>query len=222
MSISLAHTSSPNWSSPPPYLLQLTRGVDCRLYFIANLAGLRAGRLDGLDNLFGFLVGNFAEDYMFPIKPVGHDRGDEELGAVSILLFFPVSKTHILGFLSYFSSQTTTREWMKGDEGNDFPWKKDSDEGRDSRVGSGIGHWEEKWLLMPLREVLVCEFLAIDRLATGALGSKHVSTLGETECPLPLRDCRDYECRKSLTLPRVKSPPWSMKLGITRWNLEPL
>lgn len=32
---------------------------------------------------------------------------------------------------------------------------------------------------MPLHESLVCEFLAIDRLATGALDSKDVSALGE-------------------------------------------
>lgn len=76
----------------PPYLLQLTRRVDCRLYFIANLAALRAGRLDGLDDLFGFLVCNFAEDDVFAIKPVGHDGGDEELGAISIYQFFPISK----------------------------------------------------------------------------------------------------------------------------------
>lgn len=64
---------------------------------------------------------------------------------------------------------------MKGDEGDEFPRKRDSDEGKDSRVGSGIGHWEEIWLLMSFREVLVGEFLAIDRLATGALDWKSMS-----------------------------------------------
>ena len=29
---------------------------------------------------------------------------------------------------------------MKDDEGDEFPRKKDSDDGKDSRIGSGIGH----------------------------------------------------------------------------------
>lgn len=73
---------------------------------------------------------------------------------------------------------------------------------------------------MPLREVLVCEFLAIDGLATCALlipEKENVSTflVGEkTEMFLSLIWKAGFpsimggrERERSLTLPRVKSPP---------------
>lgn len=72
---------------PPVFhFLQLTGCVDCRLDFIANLAGLGAGCLDGSDDLFGILIGDFSEDDVFAIKPVGYDGSNEELGAVSIII----------------------------------------------------------------------------------------------------------------------------------------
>lgn len=74
--------------------LQLTGCVDRRLDFIANLAALGAGCLDGSDDLFGIIVGDFSEDDVFAIKPVGYDGGDEELGAVSIILDFPHQHKH--------------------------------------------------------------------------------------------------------------------------------
>jgi hypothetical protein len=57
-------------------------------------------------------------------------------------------------------------------------------------------------------EVLVGELLAVDGAATGALGA------GQRARSRPQFD--------KLTLPRVKSPPWSMNCGMTRWNLEPV
>lgn len=59
-------------------------------------------------------------------------------------------------------------------------------------------------------EVLVGELFAIDGLATGALWGA-------------LSDRQHSEEGRvgRLTLPRVKSPPWHMKSGITRWNLLP-
>lgn len=69
--------------------LQLTGCVDGRLDFIANLSALGAGCLDGLDDFFGFFVGDFAEDDVFAIKPVSYDSGDEELRAISIIINFP-------------------------------------------------------------------------------------------------------------------------------------
>ena len=37
------------------------------------------------------------------------------------------------------------------------------------RVGTSVSHGEEAWLGVLQLEVLVCELLAVDRLATGAL-----------------------------------------------------
>lgn len=79
-----------------------------------------------------------------------------------------------------------------------------------SRVGAGIGHGEKAGASVLLDEVLIGELLAIDGLATSALfllASKH----------LHRGDVRDL-----LTLPRVKSPPWSMNSGMMRWKEEPL
>jgi hypothetical protein len=58
-------------------------------------------------------------------------------------------------------------------------------------------------------EVLIGELLAVNRLAAGSLGQ---SAFGSMILDIP----------KMLTLPRVKSPPWSMNSGMMRWNLEPL
>jgi hypothetical protein len=77
----------------------------------------------------------------------------------------------------------------------------------DVRVRTCVGHGQEEGLLVPELEVLVGKLLAVDRLATSALSRvSHVSHL---------------DTFSLLTLPRVKSPPWSMKSGMTRWNLEP-
>jgi hypothetical protein len=45
------------------------------------------------------------------------------------------------------------------------------------RVGSSIGHGQEEGLLVPQLEVLVGKLLAIDGLATGALGSVSYSVV---------------------------------------------
>ena len=65
---------------------------------------------------------------------------------------------------------------------------------------------------MLLDEVFIRELLAVDRLATSAL---------RREGQLSGHPCR-IAAVQVLTLPRVKSPPWSMNWGMTRWNLEPL
>ena len=41
----------------------------------------------------------------------------------------------------------------------------------DLRVGAGVGHGEEEWLVVGELEVLVGELLTVDGLATGALGN---------------------------------------------------
>lgn len=77
-------------------------------------------------------------------------------------------------------------------------------------VWAGVGHGEKTWPGVLDDEVLVLELLAVDGLSTGALQSF-----------VSLSEMR-LRCEDALTLPRVKSPPWSMKSGMTRWNLEPL
>jgi hypothetical protein len=74
------------------------------------------------------------------------------------------------------------------------------------RVGAGVGHGQEEGLVVGQLEVLVAELFAVDGLSTRALVV--VSCL------------RDRIGAKLRTLPRVKSPPWSMNCGITRWNFE--
>jgi hypothetical protein len=80
------------------------------------------------------------------------------------------------------------------------------------RVGTGVGHGQKEGLVVLHLEVLVGKLLAIDGLATRALPcvSYYPCTYS---IPVGIED--------ELTLPRVKSPPWSMKSGMTRWNLEP-
>jgi hypothetical protein len=79
-------------------------------------------------------------------------------------------------------------------------------------VWAGVGHGEETRLGVLELEVLVLKLLAVNGLAAGAL------------LPGLLVVCRGWRHRRrerELTLPRVKSPPWSMNSGMTRWNLEP-
>lgn len=80
----------------------------------------------------------------------------------------------------------------------------------DIRVGAGVSHGEEEGLVVGELEVLVGKLLAVDGLSTSAL-LQSLSVLYSAQVWYAL----------SLTLPRVKSPPWSMNSGITRWNLEP-
>lgn len=83
---------------------------------------------------------------------------------------------------------------------------------KDLRVGAGIGHGEQEGLLVLLLEVLIGELLTVDGLATSALRRESVDTFqyGITGAWI------------LLTLPRVKSPPWSMNSGMMRWKDEPL
>lgn len=62
-------------------------------------------------------------------------------------------------------------------------------------------------------EVLVGELLTVDGLAASAL-----FTVSQSH---PSR-CQDGLYEEKLTLPRVKSPPWSMNWGMIRWKEEPL
>jgi len=79
----------------------------------------------------------------------------------------------------------------------------------DLRVGASVGHGEKAGASVLLHEVLVGELLAVDGLATGALHTVR------------------FHCEEQdqgvvwLTLPRVKSPPWSMNSGMMRWKEEP-
>ena len=59
-------------------------------------------------------------------------------------------------------------------------------------------------------EVLVPELLAVDGLTTGTLLTVSLAF-----------ECADAEI-EVLTLPAVKSPPWSMNWGMTRWKEAPL
>ena len=77
-----------------------------------------------------------------------------------------------------------------------------------SRVGTGVGHGEQARLRVLQLEVLIGELLAVDGLAARALSQ--------------LASLRIDVLFSILTLPRVKSPPWSMKSGMTRWKAEPL
>lgn len=65
------------------------------------------------------------------------------------------------------------------------------------RVWSGVGHGEKSWLGVLLLEVLIGELLTVDGLATSALFM----------CEILMCIVVGGEVR---TLPRVKSPPWSM------------
>lgn len=146
------HTHTPSLAEfdtivPPVFsFLQLTGCVDCRLDFIANFAALGAGCLDGSDDLFGFIVGDFTEDDVFAIKPVGYDGGDEELRAVSIIIDFPHQHKH-------FSPRINTDHGneLKGDEGRRGSWKEDREgrSGRRKRDGKGLTCLVQHW---PWRE----------------------------------------------------------------------
>nr|XP_003188721.1 hypothetical protein ANI_1_1028064 [Aspergillus niger CBS 513.88] len=69
----------------------------------------------------------------------------------------------------------------------------DEELGANLRVGTSVGHGEETGLVVLVDEVLIGELLTVDGATTGLL-----------------------------TLWRVKSPPWSMNWGMTRWKVEPL
>lgn len=81
------------------------------------------------------------------------------------------------------------------------------------RVGAGVGHGELEWLVVGELEVLVGKLLAVDGFAAGALGKRK----GVSECacllrrlledPMEMLSPSNGGYRRSLTLPRVKSPP---------------
>jgi hypothetical protein len=75
------------------------------------------------------------------------------------------------------------------------------------RVGARVGHGQKEGLLVPELEVLVGKLFSVDGLAASALSRVSNASHVNMSC--------------LLTLPRVKSPPWSIKSGMTRWNLEP-
>jgi hypothetical protein len=52
------------------------------------------------------------------------------------------------------------------------------------RVGSGVGHGQQERLLVPQLEVLVGKLLAVDGLATGALGCVSSQTYVSDACHL--------------------------------------
>ena len=83
------------------------------------------------------------------------------------------------------------------------------------RVGAGVGHGEDTGASVLQGEVLIAELLAVDGLATSAL---------ETFTSVSSRSFPWGEggARSKLTLRLVKSPPWSMNWGMTRWKIEPL
>jgi hypothetical protein len=74
-------------------------------------------------------------------------------------------------------------------------------------VLAGVGHGEEERAVVLEGKVLVGELLTVDGLATSSL--------------LSLAPCVIPQWPAVLTFWRVKSPPWSMKRGMTRWKGEP-
>lgn len=75
--------------------------------------------------------------------------------------------------------------------------------GRDClRVGASVSHGQKEGLVVGQLEVLVAELLAVDGLSTSALLA--VSKL--------FQDALGCAAKRVVlhTLPRVKSPPWSM------------
>ena len=121
--------------------LQLARLDNGGLLVVVDLAGAGAGGLEGLDNVQGLLVGDLAEDDVLAIEPAGDDGGDEELRAVA--------GGDVLAFfiLCYL---------CRGDVC--------------LRVWAGVGHGQKSGLGVLPGEVLIGELLAVDGLATGALG----------------------------------------------------
>ena len=72
-------------------------------------------------------------------------------------------------------------------------------------VGSGVGHRQEEGLVVLELEVLVGELVAVDGLSTSAVVVGELTSAREPE--------KDGYGRTS--------PPWSMKLGMTRWKPDP-
>lgn len=66
--------------------LQLTAVGDGGLEAGGDLAGGGTDGLEGLDDLHGLGVSDLAEDDVLAIEPAGDDGGDEELGAVAVIL----------------------------------------------------------------------------------------------------------------------------------------
>lgn len=64
--------------------LQGTGLDDSGALAILDVATLRAGGLESLDNVQRSLVGHLAEDDVPTVEPRGNDRGNEELGTVAI------------------------------------------------------------------------------------------------------------------------------------------
>lgn len=81
---------------------------------------------------------------------------------------------------------------------------------RSLRVGASVGHGEQTRLVVLELEVLISELVAVDGLATGALETNQYD------------EQQIFFGGRGRTLPRVKSPPWSMNSGMIRWKLEPL
>jgi hypothetical protein len=79
-------------------------------------------------------------------------------------------------------------------------------------VGSGVGHGEEERSVVPELEVLVGELVAVDGLSTGTV------VVGELEMGQPKKRVKALRKARSKT---HTSPPWSMKLGMTRWKPDP-
>ncbi len=69
-------------------------------------------------------------------------------------------------------------------------------------VGTSVGHGEAAGLLVAKLEGLIGELHAVDGLTTGTIASLRMGGSGERHT--------------------VKSPPWSMNSGMTRWKTQPL
>lgn len=93
-------------------------------------------------------------------------------------------------------------------------WGKD---GVNERVGTSVRHGEETRSGVGFLEVLIGKLFAVDGFTTSAL------EIGRSVCGRVNRAVSlDITSWCVLTLPRVKSPPWSMKDGMIRWNALPL
>ena len=66
--------------------LSLTAVDDGGAGVVLDSTALGASGLEGADNIHGGLVGDLAEDDVAAVQPRSDDGGDEELGAVAIVL----------------------------------------------------------------------------------------------------------------------------------------
>ena len=124
------------------------------------------------------------------------------------------------GIFSRFSGKNTWRRIRRS--------KRKRKGGVDARIRSRVGHRKQIGPIMLADKVFIGEFLAVDGLAARTLHERPVAgqqpdTVFNIRISITMSDRRGNKNlrMRSRTLPLVKSPPWSMKPGMIRWNLLP-